>query len=66
LPAKKSYAFTEAKDYRDFLEIKHLRTKNHLVLVALAAYMFLSGLYLLLAGYPGMWILNIRGCGFLS
>ncbi len=59
MPAKKSYAFAEAKDYRDFLEIKHLRTKNHLVLVALASYMLFSGLYLLLAGYPGMWILKL-------
>lgn len=59
MSGKKRYAFSEAKDYRDFLEIKHLRTKNHLVLVALATYMVLSGVYLLLAHYPGMTILKL-------
>jgi len=52
LQRKKTYVFSEIEDYRELLEIKHLRTKNNFVLSIISLMMVISVLYMFLAEFP--------------
>jgi hypothetical protein len=43
--------FMEIEDYREDLEIRHLRTKNHFVLALLTLMMILTLIYMLVSGF---------------
>jgi len=47
LAGKKEFIFSEIEDYRNQLEIKHLRTKNHFVLAIIFLMMILALVYML-------------------
>ncbi|MBN2696075.1 MAG: hypothetical protein JXR38_00880, partial [Bacilli bacterium] len=49
---KRSHMFSEIQDYREALETRHLRTKNHFVIAAMFALMILSLTYMLVTDYP--------------
>lgn len=44
--------FSEIESYREDLEIKHLRTKNHFVLGLLSVMMIMTLIYMLVTGFP--------------
>ncbi len=49
---KKTYAFPEIEQYREHLEIKHLRGKNYIVAGVFFTMMILTLTYMLIARYP--------------
>lgn len=49
---KRSYMFPEIEDYREDLEIQHLRTKNHFVIGFLTVMMIMVLVYMLVADFP--------------
>ena len=49
---KRSYMFPEIEDYREDLEIQHLRTKNHFVIGLLTVMMIMVFIYMLIADFP--------------
>jgi hypothetical protein len=51
LAVKKAFIFSEIEDYRNKLEIKHVRSKNHFVLGIILFMMILTLVYMLVAGY---------------
>ncbi|MFA5007342.1 MAG: hypothetical protein WC509_07725 [Candidatus Izemoplasmatales bacterium] len=51
--------FPETEEYREMLEIKHLRSKNHLVIAILTAGALITILYTALAAYPLVYVLSL-------
>ena len=49
---KHSYMFPEIEEYREDLEIKHLRTKNHFVIGLLTVMMVSTLIYMLITEFP--------------
>lgn len=51
MAGKKEFIFSEIEDYRNQLEIKHLRTKNHFVLAIISFIMLLTLVYMLVSHF---------------
>ena len=52
MPRNKSYMFSEIEDYREALEIKHLRTKNLFVITLMSLIMVITLVYMLVTSFP--------------
>jgi hypothetical protein len=44
--------FREMEEYREHLEMKHLRSKNHLVLILIVFMLLITTLYMLVVRFP--------------
>ncbi len=59
MPRNKSHMFSEIEDYREALEIKHLRTKNLFVVGLMSLIMVISLVYMLVTSFPIMQTISL-------
>jgi flagellin-specific chaperone FliS len=62
---KQTYSFPEIEDYREQLEIKHLRSKNHIILGIIFFFMLITMAYMIFGGFELVYILSLL-VGFLG
>lgn len=62
---KQTYSFPQIEDYRQQLEIKHLRSKNHFILAILVFLLVISLLYMLIGQFPMAYFYSLL-VGFLA
>ncbi|PKL01076.1 MAG: hypothetical protein CVV56_02200 [Tenericutes bacterium HGW-Tenericutes-1] len=62
---KQTYSFPQIEDYREQLEIKHLRSKNHFILAILVFLLIISLLYMLIGQFPMTYFYSLL-IGFLA
>jgi len=62
---KQTYSFPQIEDYREQLEIKHLRTKNHFILAIIVILLIFSLLYMLIGKFPMVYFYSL-GLGYLA
>jgi hypothetical protein len=56
---KQTYSFPEIENYREQLEIKHLRSKNHIILAFIILLMAVTVTYTLLGRYPTVYLVAL-------
>lgn len=49
---KQTYSFPQIEDYRNQLELKHLRSKNHFILGIIVFMLVLTSIYMLVGDFP--------------
>ncbi len=59
MPRNKSHMFSEIEDYREALEIKHLRTKNLFVVSLMSLIMVITLVYMLATSFPLMQTISL-------
>ncbi len=62
---KQTYSFPQIEDYRNQLELKHLRSKNHFILGIIAFMLVLTSVYMLVGDFPIVYFYSLL-VGYLA